>query len=227
MGLPNGVNHIAISTADMKSQITFFSDVLGAELKALYWMHGVDKTFHAFLKLSDTSYVAFQQADGNALIEPEIGRTHAGSPAGLSAPGTLQHLAFNVDTREDLLAMRDRIRSRGLQVLGPINHGFCQSIYFAGLELLSLEVTWAPDALDPQEWIDPEVVGLCDIDADELAAMTNPARYTPPDTPVPQPPVDASKPSLVGSMTGAMRMSDDDVWTKISYTDPPVPRSPN
>ncbi|MDQ1424179.1 MAG: hypothetical protein QOD72_1677, partial [Acidimicrobiaceae bacterium] len=25
MGLPNGVNHIAISTADMKQQITFFS----------------------------------------------------------------------------------------------------------------------------------------------------------------------------------------------------------
>jgi catechol 2,3-dioxygenase-like lactoylglutathione lyase family enzyme len=224
MGLPNGVNHIAISTADMKSQITFFSDVLGAELKALYWMHGVDKTFHAFLKLSDTSYVAFQQADGNALIEPEIGRTHAGSPAGLSAPGTLQHLAFNVDSREDLLAMRDRIRSRGLQVLGPINHGFCQSIYFAGLELLSLEVTWAPEALDPQEWIDPEVVGLCDIDADELAAMKNPTPYESPRTPVPQPPVDASKPSLVGGMTGAMRMSDEDVWTKISYTDPPVPR---
>jgi catechol 2,3-dioxygenase-like lactoylglutathione lyase family enzyme len=226
MGLPNGVNHIAISTADMKSQITFFSDVLGAELKALYWMHGVDKTFHAFLKLSDTSYVAFQQADGNALIEPEIGRTHAGSPAGLSAPGTLQHLAFNVDSREDLLAMRDRIRSRGLQVLGPINHGFCQSIYFAGLELLSLEVTWAPEALDPQEWIDPEVVGLCDIDAEELAAMTNPAPYESPGGTVPQPPVDESLPRLVG-MGSSMRLSDEDVWTKISFTDPPVPRSSN
>ena len=226
MGLPNGVNHIAISTGDMKSQITFFSDVLGAELKALYWMHGVDKTFHAFLKLSDTSYVAFQQADANALIEPEIGRTHAGSPAGLSAPGTLQHLAFNVDSREDLLAMRDRIRSRGLQVLGPINHGFCQSIYFAGLELLSLEVTWAPHALDPQEWIDPEVVGLCDIDATELAAMTKPAPYESPGGNVPQPPADGSLPSLVG-MGGSMRMSDDDVWTKISFTDPPVPRESN
>ncbi len=223
MGLPNGVNHIAISTADMKRQITFFSDVLGAELKALYWMHGVDKTFHAFLKLSDTSYVAFQQADGNALIEPELGRTHSGSPAGLSAPGTLQHLAFNVDSRDDLLAMRDRIRSRGLQVLGPINHGFCQSIYFAGPELLSLEVTWAPHALDPQEWIDPEVVGLCDIDATELAAMTNPPAFESRGGTVPQPPVDAWKPNLVG-MGGSMRMSDDDVWTKISFTDPPVPR---
>jgi hypothetical protein len=135
----------------------------------------------------------------------------------------LQHLAFNVDSRDDLLAMRDRIRSRGLQVLGPINHGFCQSIYFAGPELLSLEVTWAPHALDPQEWIDPEVVGLCDIDADELAAMTNPAPHTSPAGSVPQPPIDPSKPSLVG-MSGSMRLSDDDVWTKISFTDPPVPR---
>jgi catechol 2,3-dioxygenase-like lactoylglutathione lyase family enzyme len=223
MGLPNGVNHIAISTGDMKRQLSFFSDVLGAELKALYWMHGVDKTFHAFLKLSDTSYVAFQQAVGNALIEPEIGRTHAGSTVGVSAPGTLQHLAFNVDSREDLLAMRDRIRSRGLQVLGPINHGFCQSIYFAGPELLSLEVTWAPHALDPQEWIDPEVVGLCDIDPAELATMTSPAAFASTDVPVPQPPVDESVPQLLG-MERAMRLSDDDVWTKISFPEPPVPQ---
>jgi catechol 2,3-dioxygenase-like lactoylglutathione lyase family enzyme len=221
MGLPNGVNHIAISTADMKRQLTFFADVLGAELKALYWMHGVDKTFHAFLKLSDTSYVAFQQADGNALIEPEIGRTHSGSTVGLSAPGTMQHLAFNVDSRDDLLAMRDRIRSRGVQVLGPINHGFCQSIYFAGPELLSLEVTWAADALDPGEWIDPEVAGLCDLDADELAALLHPPAYDAPAAGVEQPPADASKPQLVG-MERAMRLSDDDVWTKISFPEAPV-----
>ena len=41
MGLASGVHHLAISTADMKSQLTFFTDVLGAELKALYWMHNV------------------------------------------------------------------------------------------------------------------------------------------------------------------------------------------
>ena len=36
MGLPNGVHHLAICTRDMKSQIEFFTQVLGMELVALY-----------------------------------------------------------------------------------------------------------------------------------------------------------------------------------------------
>ena len=53
--------------------------------------------------------------------------------------GTMQHVAFNVDAFEDLMALRDRIRDRGVQVFGPIDHGFVQSIYFAGPEGLALE----------------------------------------------------------------------------------------
>ncbi len=37
MTQPNGVHHLALMTADVKSQIAFFSDVLGMKLKALYW----------------------------------------------------------------------------------------------------------------------------------------------------------------------------------------------
>jgi catechol-2,3-dioxygenase len=55
----------------------------------------------------------------------------------------MQHVAFNVDGIEDLLAMRDRIRNRGLNVFGPLNHGLCHSIYFAGPEHLSLEIATA------------------------------------------------------------------------------------
>jgi catechol 2,3-dioxygenase-like lactoylglutathione lyase family enzyme len=32
---PNGVHHLAVSTADIKPQIEFFTDVLGCELVAL------------------------------------------------------------------------------------------------------------------------------------------------------------------------------------------------
>ena len=53
MGLANGVHHLAICTADIKRQIEFFTDVLGAELKALYWMHGVEGAWHGFLRLNE------------------------------------------------------------------------------------------------------------------------------------------------------------------------------
>ena len=36
----DGLHHLAICTADMKAQIAFFTDKLGMELVALYWMHG-------------------------------------------------------------------------------------------------------------------------------------------------------------------------------------------
>ena len=49
---PNGVNHLAISTNDMKAQLTFFADVLGCPTKALYWMHGVEGCYHGFAELS-------------------------------------------------------------------------------------------------------------------------------------------------------------------------------
>ena len=52
MTRPNGVHHLAICTAHMKEQIAFFTDVLGMELVALYWMHGVEGTWHGFLRLN-------------------------------------------------------------------------------------------------------------------------------------------------------------------------------
>ena len=126
MGALNGVHHVALMTASIKSQIEFFSDVLGMELKALYWMHGVDGFFHAFMKLNDSSSVAFVQKHHGATIPIELGKTHAGNPTVECSPGTMQHIAFNVDTADELYAMRDRIRSKGVPVMGPIDHGFCK-----------------------------------------------------------------------------------------------------
>ena len=51
MNKVEGLHHSAICTADMKSQIEYFTDVLGMELVALYWMHGVDGHWHGFLRL--------------------------------------------------------------------------------------------------------------------------------------------------------------------------------
>ena len=42
MGLSNGVHHLAICTKDIKSQIEFYTRVVGMDLPALCWMHGVD-----------------------------------------------------------------------------------------------------------------------------------------------------------------------------------------
>ena len=109
-----GVHHIAFSTADMKGQIEFFSDVLAMPLVAIFPMHGVPGGIHAFLEGKYDCLISFVQLPAIADIEIEYGKTHAGNGALPSAPGTMQHLALVVDNDEELLALRDRIRSRGV-----------------------------------------------------------------------------------------------------------------
>ena len=226
MTQPNGVHHLAITTADIKTQIEYFNDVLGCELVALYWMHGVQGAWHGFMKLNEASYVAFVQMDAIKDIEPIAGVTHAGNGGGTSAAGTMQHVAFNVNTYDDLLAMRDRIRSRGVNVMGPIHHGMCDSIYFGGPEGLTLEVATSTEPIDGNHWIDPEVVGLANIDPDELARFRAPAPYARPAEPVPNPPIDPTKPHMVyppAVYQAIMSMPDDDLAARFSVTEPPVP----
>ena len=225
MGAINGVHHLAISTSDIKAQIAYFSDVLGMELVALYWMHGVEGAWHGFMKLNDSCSVAFVQTPQMKEIPHEIGKTHAGNPGNPSAGGTMQHLAFNVATIAELLTMQDRIRSRGIPVMGPIEHGMCTSIYFAGIEDMSLEVSTSDQAIDGNAWIDPEVVQLAGITADELRGFREPAAFARSARRVPQPALDGPGPHMAyppAAYKSLMGMSDEDLNRRMSVVDPPV-----
>jgi catechol 2,3-dioxygenase-like lactoylglutathione lyase family enzyme len=228
MARANGLHHLAIMTADIKRQIGFFSDVLGMELVALYWMHGVEGAWHAFLRLHDHASIAFVQTPDVAGIAPQMGVSHAGNPGLPSAAGTMQHVALNVDTAADLLALRDRIRSRGVVVFGPIDHGMCKSIYFAGPEGLSLEIATSAAAIDADAWIDPEVVALAGIAPDELARYRRPAAYAGQGGTVAQPPYDAAKPHMTypaEQYRMMLGLADDEFTRMTSQPDPPVKKA--
>lgn len=225
MSTLNGVHHLAIMTADVKSQIEFFSDVLGMKLKALYWMHNVEGYFHAFMELNPHCSVAFVYAPAVKDIPTEFGVSHAGNPVKPCAPGVMQHLAFNCDTDEELYAMRDRIRSKGVRVLGPLDHGFCKSIYFGGPENLVLEVSTSAQGIDAEAWIDPEVVALNGISAEDLARYKNPPPFVPPAAPVRQPPSGTGRPEYTQmdpGFAGAFDLDDDFVTRELSESTPPV-----
>ena len=220
---PRGVNHLAISTTDMKAQLTYFADVLGCPTRALYWMHGVENTFHGFVELSPESYIAFVQHPENS-DRIEYGVSHAANSGSPVTGGATQHIALHVDTLDEVLAMRDRIRLHGVQVLGPIDHGMIQSIYFAGPEGLNLEVCCGR-GIDERQWIDPEVQGLCGISDDELERLTNPADLVVGDGPVPQPEPAPGAPRMQPPETydPILRAPDGVIWRRASETTPPVP----
>ena len=225
MGLPNGVHHLAICTKNMKEQIEFFTQVVGMELVALYWMHGVKNTYHGFVRLGDSSSIAFVQGPESGEIQPQTGVSHASWTAGLVAPGAMQHLALNVDTEEDLLTMRDRVRSHGHWVMGPLDHGFCKSIYFAGPEGMMLEFSTSEgEAIDAESWIDPEVVKLNGISLEELEQYKNPPAFESQGGTVQNPEVDLNNPPMQcpPGQEVVYAMSDKDVTEKLSETTPPV-----
>jgi catechol 2,3-dioxygenase-like lactoylglutathione lyase family enzyme len=230
MGLANGVHHLAIATKDVKAQLDFFTDVIGMELVAMYWMHGVDNTVHAFVKMGDVATIAFVQAPTMKDIEPHYGVSHPGFVVGDVAPGVLQHLALNVDSEEDLMAMRDRIRAHGHWVMGPADHGFCKSIYLVAPEGIMLEFsTWT--GLDTDEWIDPEVVKHCGLDAADIARYRNPSSFVSKGGRVPQPDPDAAPnlrfvfpPEWKEKGEALYRMDDERLCALFSNTTPPVPK---
>jgi catechol 2,3-dioxygenase-like lactoylglutathione lyase family enzyme len=225
MGLPNGIHHLAICTKDIKKQIEFFTDVCGMELVALYWMHGVKNTFHGFLKMGDSSSIAFVQGPEVGEIQPIKGVSHAAWTGAPVAPGAVQHIAMNVDTEADLLAMRDRVRDRGYWVMGPLDHGFCKSIYFAGPEGLMLEFSTSEGkAIDAEAWIDPEVCRLAGIKPEELARYKAPAAFESQGGKVPQVAPEKSKLMMdfPPENQAVLKMTDEEILKRLSETTPPV-----
>lgn len=221
---PSGIHHLAVMAGDIKKHIAFFSEVMGCPLVALFDMHGVPGGLHAFLKMNEHSYFSIVQLPDVDKIPAELGVTHAGNGALPSAAGTLQHLAFRADTEAELIGLRDRIRSHGVNVIGPIDHGMCKSIYFAGPDHMTLEVATPTGGIDPALWIDPAVLAKAGISDAEAARFKAPAAYEGP-SPVPQPAYDESKPHMAYPKDAYLRMlaiPDEALTAGASYAEPPV-----
>ncbi len=221
---PDGIHHIAIMFANMKEQLTFFTQVLGFPLVGLFDMHGVPGGKHAFLKMADDSFFSVVELDGVGNIPAKIGVTHAGTGAGKCAAGTMQHIAFRAPDEAGLLALRNRIRSHGVAAIGPIGHGFCQSIYFAGPEGLTLEVSCAVSEVDPARWVDSKVLTACGISGAEAEAMRNPAPCVS-EASVAQPAYDPAVPNMAyppETLKMILATPDAAITAQRSYNEPPV-----
>tara|TARA_R110001606_G_scaffold25559_2_gene83028 strand:+ start:1956 stop:2657 length:702 start_codon:yes stop_codon:yes gene_type:complete len=222
---PSGIHHIAIMSSDIKKHIAFFSEVMNFPLVALFDMHGVPGGLHAFLRMNDHSFFSIVQLPDVDKIPVTLGVTHSGNGALPSAAGTMQHLAFRADDEEGLLGMRDRLRSHGINVIGPLDHGFCKSIYFAGPDQMTLEVAAPATPVDPKQWIDPTVLEKAGISAAEAESYKAPAPYEGKGN-EPQPPYDPAKPHMVypPEMYQQMLKTPDDVIANAAkFPGPPVP----
>jgi catechol 2,3-dioxygenase-like lactoylglutathione lyase family enzyme len=130
-----GVDHLAHVTWDPAGTRDFYTEVLDMPLvhaiTATGWLNETFPDFvHFFFAMGKGSFLAFFYFFG--LAEEEL-------------PGDLmhraRHLAFHVDTEEELMAWRTKIKSHGVKVTHPLQHELLESIYFDDPNGFQLEIT--------------------------------------------------------------------------------------
>ena len=137
------LHHVAYRCRDAKQTADFYTKVLGLDYAMAVSEDRVPSTgeahpyMHIFFRMDDGSYVAFFEL-------PES----PGMDRDRNTPAWVQHLALRVADEASLLRNKARIEAHGVEVLGPVDHGICKSIYFFDPNGHRLEL--AVDTMTPE-----------------------------------------------------------------------------
>ena len=119
------IHHVAYRCNDAKQTVAFYRDVLGMDYLLAFAENEVPSTkepdpyMHVFLDAGNGNVMAFFELPNS----PQMGRDP-------NTPEWVQHIAFSLETMEDLGEAKLRLEEHGLDVLGPVDHGLFESIYF-------------------------------------------------------------------------------------------------
>jgi catechol 2,3-dioxygenase-like lactoylglutathione lyase family enzyme len=120
-----GIHHVAYRCRDAKETVEFYRDVLGMKYTIAFAEDHVPSTgaydpyLHVFLDAGNGNVLAFFELPQQA----PMGRDE-------HTPQWVQHVAFKVASFADLMALKAKAEGKGLDVLGPTDHGIFKSIYF-------------------------------------------------------------------------------------------------
>jgi catechol 2,3-dioxygenase-like lactoylglutathione lyase family enzyme len=119
-------HHIAYTTRDGEATYEFYSKKLGMPLLRTENHRQGDGYFrHFFFGIGGGESIAFFELNGVG-EEPDF-KTEIST--GLGLPTWANHIAFRLDTLEELEAMTKRMHERGIEQIMQIDHGWCTSIY--------------------------------------------------------------------------------------------------
>ena len=119
------LHHAAYRCKDAQETADFYTKLLGLEYYAAVSEDTIPSTgekcpyMHIFFAMKDGSCVAFFEVPEEPPMQLDP-----------NTPAWVQHLALNVESKEELLERKKILEDAGVEVIGPTNHGFCESIYF-------------------------------------------------------------------------------------------------
>lgn len=119
------IHHVAYRCKDAKETVEFYERVLNMKFMLAFAEDKVPSTkepdpyMHVFLDAGMGNVLAFFELP----TQPEMDRDR-------NTPGWVQHLAFELDDYDALLAAKEQVEAECIDVIGPTNHGIFQSIYF-------------------------------------------------------------------------------------------------
>lgn len=137
------IHHVAYRCNDAKETLEWYQKHLDMHFVLAIAENQVPSTkapdpyMHIFLDAGGGSILAFFELP----TMPAMGRDQ-------NTPSWVQHLAFQVDSVDTLLATKAKLEASGIEVLGPTNHAIFQSIYFFDPNGHRLEL--AADTSTPQ-----------------------------------------------------------------------------
>lgn len=119
------IHHVAYRCKDAGETAEFYKIHLGMRLIGAFAEDHVPSTkapdpyMHIFLDAGGGNVLAFFELP-NA---PEMDRDR-------NTPDWVQHLAFELESMDELISTKKRLEAAGLDVVGPTNHALFHSIYF-------------------------------------------------------------------------------------------------
>ena len=136
--MPTMLNHAAYVTHDAAGTVKFYTKIMGMELASTIIGDHIPSTgdafpyFHLFFRMGDGSTMAFFESPG---LPQAAKSTHP-------AYDIFNHIAFQVDSVQELERWREWLVRSGVDVIGPIDHeGLVLSIYFRDNNGYRLELT--------------------------------------------------------------------------------------
>ena len=135
-----GLHHNAYRCRDSEETRAWYEDFLGLRLVSAFEIGG-GKGLHTFFEMDDGSCLAFFEVPAQ--------------PFEFKRQDDLDlHIALGVED-EVFDRMLEKGRTQGIEVRGPVDHGFCRSIYFRDPNGYVIELTANTGV--QQEIMDPAI----------------------------------------------------------------------